>query len=319
MTTTAAFILTGPRWSSAVICARRAVYEGTGAPREPISPQLARIFRRGRFIGEAISRDIAASLEEQGRPPGEAEREIPWPRALPIGVGHADHYVPDVKTLIEVVSTADGDLPSHKPKQLTGYVLNDPEAEAGLVLSIDPTTYEERVYPIDVEGLRAEVEEIQARVVHGLKTGKLPGRAMTEAGELVESPTQRPCFDCPFRRTCWTGHEPYPVGQLPEKVHADLLRLADLEDRAAADARVAELPEIKEEIGAIREKLRGLLLPGADYRGGDIGIKRSEVKPSRRFSLAKAETAGHAIPDHLLPFVSESGGHDRWHIRRLES
>jgi hypothetical protein len=302
--------LAGPRWSSAVLCPRRAVYEGLGYPREPDPPELAGVFRRGRFIGAAVAADLDESLREQGRPVGQAEREIPWPPETPVGTGHADYFIPDEARIVEAVSTKGCDLPPHKAVQGAGYALADPEAEAATVLSIDPNDYSERAYPLDLDGLRDEVEAIWDTVLGHLRAKAIPPRP-----EHLEHPGQRPCFDCPFRRTCWAGFEPLPAPRLPERLHDDLRRLADLEDEIARAKQVDHLTSERDEI---RERLAGLLEDGVDYIGGGIRVKRTPVKGRRSFGLSAFEKAGHRLPPEAQEFVTESGGYDRWTVRREE-
>lgn len=315
MTTTAPRILTGARWSSAVVCPRRAVYEHQGAPRADWSAETLSMFRRGRFIGRAIAEDMDESLREQGRPVGEHEREVKWPAEDPFATGHADYYIPDERTIVEVVSTADCALPAHKAVQAAGYALNDADADAGMVLSIDPSTYMERTYPLDLEGLREEVERVEWLVTGGVRTSHLPRRAMVDGGE-VESPSQRPCFGCPYMEHCWKGHEPYPVGSLPETLHEAVVELADLEDQIS---RFKKVPHLEERRQVIRDRLRGQMIPGAKYRGAGIQVQFTPVAPSRRFSLSAFEKAGHEMSGPAVEFVTESGGFDKWTVRRLET
>lgn len=302
--------LAGPRWSSAVVCSRRAVYEGLGLPREPYSPELLAIFRRGRFIGEAIARDLSASLAEQGRPVGQPEREVPWPARDPIGVGHADYYVPDEAKIVEVVSAANGDLPAHKPLQAAGYALNDPEAQAAVVLVVEPSSFREQAHPVDLDGLADAVAAIEEAVLRGVRDGVLPERPAH-----VEHPGMRPCFDCPYRRECWKTWEPFPVGQLPERLHEELVELAELEDEISRSKKIAHLEERRAEI---RETLKGLMIEGGVYRGGGITVKWTAVAPRRVFRLADFEKTGHELPPDAAEFVSESGGYDRWTVKRKE-
>lgn len=319
-------VLTGIRWSDAVICPRRAVYQGLNIPAEPYSEETLGYFRRGRILGRVIAEELAERLVEQGRPAGKAEVEVPWPAANPIATGHADYYIPDETTIVENVSNADCHLPPHKAVQAAGYAINHPTATAALVRSVDPSSYREVGHPIDFEGLRPMVEAIQAEVVAGVKDGVIPDRFRPlrrdlETGELgfgdeVESPMSQPCRDCPFRRECWKSWEPYPVGKLPEKYDADLERLAELEDKLG---RVKKgLKSETDERDALRDKLEGMMVEGGRYRGGDVEVRWTEVAPRRSFRLGDYETAGHELPEDAKPFVSEGGGYRRWTVKRVE-
>lgn len=308
--------LTGVRWSSAVICARRAVYEGLGVEREEWSAQMLAIFRRGRFIGAAIAADIEADLLDQGRPAGVAEREVPWPVAAPIGVGHADYLIVDERRIIEVVSSAGCELPRHKAIQAAGYAVNDPDADEATVLSIDPGSYVERPYPLDIDGLIDDVLELEQMIVAGIRDGEIPRRALRPNGhEEVEGPTEHPCFACPFKRTCWATWEPWPTVNLPETMGPKLVRLAELEDHLA---RHKKSPDEEAERAELRAQVRARMTEGVDYTAGGIKVRFVEVAPSRRFSLTDAEKAGHTLPQTLEAFVTESGGYDRWTVRRTD-
>lgn len=302
--------LTGPRWSSAVQCARRAVYEGVGAPREEATEEQEGYFRRGRLLGLVRAQELDEQLVAAGRPKGQAEREIPWPPDDPVGVGHADYYIPDELELIEVTSTEGCELPAHKVLQLAGYIIFDRLATNGRVLSIDPASLAERAYRIDPETFRDEVERIASQVVAGIRDGVLPDRPAH-----VESPTQRPCFGCPFLRECWKHWEPHPVGTLPASVHDDLRRLAELEDDCA---RYKNVPHLEAEREEIRDKLAGMMAEGGVYRGGGISVKWTGVEGRRTFRLADYEKAGHRLPDVAEGFINNGKGHRRWTVRRLE-
>lgn len=308
--------LTGPRASSAVICPRRAVYEGLGIEREPNTPAQEGYFRRGRFMGLAMAHDLQALLAERGRPPAELEVEVPWPKDDPIGVGHADAYVTDTLTIVEYVSSVGCDLPRHKPLQAGLYALHHPEATSAVVISVDPSSFAEQAYPLDLEGREEEVERIVDTVVRGVRDGELPERAMRQNGEgVVEGPSEWPCFDCPFRRTCWKEWEPWPTAELPDSYAPKALRLAELIDLLA---RYKQEPEAEREQKELRAELRARMSPGVTYTCAGLTLRFTEVAPSRRFSLSDAEKAGHALPEHLEAFVTESGGHERWTVRRSE-
>lgn len=313
--TTTERILSGPRASSLVMCERRAVYEAIGAKRDETDPAQERIFRRGRRIGQMLAEEIAETLAADGRE-AVLEREIPWPYNNPIGVGHADLFIPDERHMVEIVSTKDADLPHYKPRQVAFYVLNDPDAEHATVLSIDPSTNEERSYSIDVEAFRADLTESVMRAIRAINAGRPADakRALRHDGDQVDSPSGFPCFGCPFRRPCWDGWEPDPVGELPAELHAIVERLAAVEDELG---RYKAAPSLEEERAELRERLRGRMKPGTNYRApGFDKIRFTEVSGRRTFSLKDFEAAGHRMPDVAEDFTKTGAGHDRWTITR---
>lgn len=313
--TTVERTLTGPRASSLAMCERRPYYEAIGAAREDVHPRQERIFRRGRRIGIMLAQEIAETYAEQDIRV-EVEREVPWPTLDPIGVGHADLFIPDDAHTIEIVSTAGADLPRHKALQAAFYSIHDPASQYATVLSIDPSTNEEKAYPVEVEGMRDELDERVERVVHALKGGMIPRRALRNDGDQVETPHEWPCFDCPFRRTCWAEWEPAPAGVLPDHLHPLVAELAGIEDRLA---KVKALPDLEARRDEIRGLLRGHLREKADYRiPGFKKIRVSPVAGRRTFALKRFEDAGHTLPALAEEFVSTGQGHDRWTLTREE-
>lgn len=316
--TTTDRILQGARASSLVMCERKAVYEGIGAERRETDPSMERIFRRGRRLGAMLASEIAETLAEDGRE-AQLEREIPWPYSDPIGVGHADLYIPDERHTVEIVSTSGADLPWYKPRQVAFYVLNDPEAEYGSVLSIDPSTNEERSYPVDAEDFRADLAEAVERVVRGIRT-RNPGtakRALDRNGDQADHPSGFPCFNCPFVEPCWAGWEPEPAGALPDDLADAIAELADVEDKLARIKQHAALEERREEL---REKIRGRIKLGTNYRApGFQKVRVIEVSGRRTFALKDYETAGHRLPDVADAFITTGKPHERWYITREQS
>ena len=314
--TTTDRILQGARASSLVMCERKAAYEGLGAERDETDPRMERIFRRGRRIGQVIAEEIAENMAAEGRAV-EVEREITWAA----GTGHADIFVPDDRHTIEVVSTPGAALPSYKPRQVAFYSHHDPDSDFATVLSIDPSTNEERAYPIDVETFVPWIEETVERVVRAIRTGDVgvAKRALDEDGEQVEHPEGFACFNCPFKGPCWAGWEPAPVGMLPDDLHDDVRQLADLEDKLAR-YKPGALPAFEEQRDVLRGRLRGRMRAGSNYRApGFTKVRVTEVAGRRSFGLKAFEDAGHVLPEIAEAFVTTGRGHDRWYITREET
>ncbi len=60
------------------------------------------------------------------------------------------------------------------------------------------------------------------------------------------------------------------------------------------------------------------LVPGMEYVGNGVKVKRTKVDDSERLSLKKLRDAGavtSALDATLRPFITASGGHDRWTIK----
>lgn len=291
------------------MCPRMAAYQALGVEGEPHTEETERRFGRGRRIGEAMAAEIISTLESQGRIAW-AEHEVPWPAADPIGIGHVDVYIAgDENIPVEVVSTKGCELPPNKARQVSGYAINLGATEARVV-SVDPQTGDERVYPINVEAFRDEVENIERQVVSAVRDGVIPDR--------IESahPGAWPCQGCQFAIRCFTDWTPPPAGRLPD-AEDDLLRLVELERLIRQTPRGDHVIEYESERDEIRERLRGLMEPGTDYIEGGVRVRRTEVSGRRTFSFSAAEAAGFKIPESLEPFISQGKGHDKWTIREV--
>lgn len=298
--------LTGPRWSSASICARWCVYGAQGAPaREHTDVELER-FARGKAWGRVIADGVMARLHREGRRP-RAEEVIPWPKAEPVGNGHADMYIPHEALVVEVVSNAGGTLPEYKAIQAAGYALNHPNAQEAVVDSVDTHTGREHFYPLNLVKLAERVETIEQQVLAGL-AGELPDR-------VCRTPWDGPAQLCPHVDHCFADWQAPRLDELLVTAgEADLLdRLAALEDEYGT-AKEA-LDTVKAERDQLREKVAPLIEPGELTVAGDIGIRRT-VFTSDRFSLSDARKAGHNLPKRLDAFVTTSE-QSRWTVRRM--
>lgn len=298
--------ITGARWSSAVRCARRAVYDHQDAPKSEPSEQQRRWWRRGKAVEAAIRGEIFAELRADGRRP-RAEEEIPWPATDPVGVGHADAWIPSERMIIEIKSNGEAGLTREAALQTAGYAINK-RADQAVVISVDSNTFEERHYPISLDGLADEVHEIENRVAHGCRTGSLPERA-------CRHPNDTPAFFCPYVEHCfqdWQRPEP-DVLLLDEEARV----LAELEDdvRQARDAVKAAERSRDEQ----RAALRPYLDPGQEVETASVRVRVSAIEPRRSLSLADMTKAGVAVPEHLEPFVKAGEPSERWTVRRIDT
>jgi hypothetical protein len=299
--------LVGARWSSAVVCTRKAVYDHRDAPKSPPTEQMKRWWRRGRAVEAAIRGEVFADLRAQNRRP-RAEEVIPWPAADPIGEGHLDAYVPSEMHAIEIKSNGEAALTRRAALQVAGYCLNHKHAEHATVVSVDSNTFDERWYPIDVGGLEAEVREIEAEVVTGVRTGTLPERT-------CRHPADGPAMFCPYVAHCfegWTRPE-VDVSFLAEEAVA----LADLTDdvgRAKAVLAVAD-----EAMKQHRETLRPYIEPGVELETPSIAkLKIMPIAARESLSLSDLAKAGVSLPRKLRPFVKVGQPSERWTVKRRE-
>lgn len=306
--TTTNRVLEGARWSSAVMCSRMASYQALGVEGDPHPEHVERRFGRGRRIGEAMAAEIIETLAAQGRH-AVAEHEVPWPGDDPVAVGHVDIYEVDANHPIEVVSTEGCSLPPNKARQVAGYAVSLGSDRASVV-SVDPKSGESRVYPINVEAFRPEVERIQGEVVAAIRDGVIPDRFEGS------HPGAYPCAECPFLVGCMADYTPPPAGTLPGR-GADLMRLLELDTLIRSTPRGDHVLEYEAERDEIRESLRGLMSSGEVYIEDGVQVKRTEVSGRRSFAFAAAEAAGYEIPESMRPFITEGKGFDKWTVKEL--
>lgn len=308
-TTTPEIDLTGPRWSAAVVCARRCVYGARGAPSDEPTIEMRRFWERGKAWERIVSDGIVSRMIEEGRRPRRQEI-VSWPAAAPVGTGHVDVYVPHEHEVVEIVSNARGTLPEHKALQAAGYALNHPRAENATVRSVDTHTGEEHIYPIDVSGLEPKIREIELQVVAGLE-GELPER-------VCRTPWDGPAVMCAHVSTCFADWTPTPLDELLASAgEQDLVdRLADAEDEVG---RISEaLASAKTARDELRDKVAPLVEPGVEAFAGDIRVRRGADYARRGFQLKAFLDAGHPVPDILWPFVTESIVPGRWSVKRVD-
>lgn len=304
-------LLVGPRWSSAVRCARRAVYDAREAPKEPASDWLKGIRRRGHAVERAIRQDIFDDLHQQGRRP-RAQEAIAWPAFAPVGESHADIYVPHETEIVEVKSHADCTLKPEAAIQAAGCAINHPRATSAQVVVVDPSSFAERWYPLDLDALTPTVRRIEEQVTTALEADTLPERACRFPGDS-------PGLFCPYWRdggVCFTGWTREELDRGLFDAEAELL--ADLTDELAEAKDVVS--EIEERVKAARDELRPYLPAGEPIETERLAkLQRSEVAGRRTFQLAAAEAAGYKLPPRLRPFLKVGEPSERWTVKRHQA
>lgn len=301
-------VLTGARWSSAVVCPRKAVYEHTDAPRGEFDDTTLRRFRRGHAWGKIVADDVVAALRADGQRP-RTEEEVPWPAAAPIGIGHADIYLPRARRIVEVFSTDGTSYPAHKGLQAAGYCTNHPNAEDAVVLVVDRATGDERVYPIDVAELEPRVREIEEAVTNAIASGDPPPRA-------ADHPHAFPCSECVFRDHCWDGWDAPPL-VVVDGADNDATELADIEDSIAATKQT--LKDLEADRAAVRERLAPYLTPGVPAACGGVILRRTITAGRRSFAVGAYEAAGHRLDETAAAFVTDAAPSERWSVKRMRS
>ncbi len=284
-----------------------AVYQGLGVEGRAHTEQELRRFRRGHALADAAKVDIAQDLHAQGRDV-EFEVEIPWGDGY---TGHCDAYIPDEPSIVEITTTKDADLPEHKPLQAAAYAI-ETDSNAAVVLSIDPSTGEERVYPINIDAFRDRWEAIKGQVVAGIRDGVLPDR-------VCRHPMDGPAIFCPF-----AGRDGHCFQDwAPQVEHVDapaaFQALADVEDEIAQAAAKDTLEELKTRREDLRAEVLAYVDAGAgEHIAGGVSVKVTDVAEGEGFSLAQMRKAGFELPAELEAFVTTRRGSTRWTVKRVE-
>lgn len=306
MTTTAKPRL---RWSSARVCARRAVYEGTAAPARERTDREARILFRGTRIGQ----DYADWLERQH--PGKVHREVEvewgW------GTGHIDIQLdgPEGPVAIEVLSSkwATDHTIRAKLRQLVGYMeISVRGYVQGVLVILDPGDFSEDRIIVNPSSdlyaaLAAEAGQVLAAIKRWDDTGELPAR-------VCAKPDQGEAYMCVHAGHCFDGWEPEPAATIdrPEVVSwAGRWAAAKQLEREAA----AVVKRLEDERKAIEAEADELDIPVGESHAGPWAIKRTHVARRPTLDTRKVEAAGIPIPDHCW---KPGATYTRWTVERAD-
>lgn len=301
------------RWSMAARCPRQAAYGLLGADPEPPDEITELRWARGKMDETWFVEHV---LEPRfGRRNIQREKAVPWPNgngAMPVGELHQDVYVRSERTVFEIKSHLSGEPSDTDYVQLAGEVLYDPDVEtkAGTLVVIDRDLKWEAI-PVLAEHYREQIEETARQVIEAGKTGELPQR-------VCEKPADARSLMCPFADRCFADWEPPD----PEHLDGDLAALA-IDLKLAQDAErqaravVDEAEKRRKEIAATLAEWE--LQPGVEYVATGVSLKRTKVEDSERLSLSTMRKAGavtRELEQQLAPFITRSGGHDRWTVKR---
>lgn len=300
--------MTGARWSSAVICPRKAVFEHMQVPEdEGDDPRAAGWKLRGNLIAQAVRTQIIDMMKAEGRRP-QFEVEIPW--GIPtVGVGHADIYVPHRHTVVELYTSVGLEIHPRKVLQCAGYVIHHPRAKFGELLIVDPLTGEDRTVPIDAEAHRETVESIVAQVSAGVHDGVIPDR-------VCKHPADGPTMFCDKVGYCFAGWTETPLERVGREFEQLADELLDLTERRGLAGK--EDAANKARVDEIKNLLAEVIPPDGTARAiGPISVQRTHVPGSTKMSMGDIKKAGVQIPEQLEPFVKHTAGYDRWTVKRL--
>lgn len=302
------FAPTAIRASEMARCVRMAALRARGAEQQEYDEQTRRYFARGHLYTDYVCRQLEA---KHGRENVQREVEVEWP----LGIGHADAYLPNEKLLVEIKSTVSPSTSSPMfdmaVQQLRIYLRFHPEATSGALYLVNPSDLSgEDVFVVnltdeDVYAIDAAVAEVQA----SLDGGDLPAR-------ICSKPGQGRGRLCPFVEACFEG---WVAPEPDEVVDPDAV---DAASRLAA-IKVAERP-LKEQLAALEEgkkeaqaDLAELVEVGESVVGPWL-VKRTHVSRSPSFSLKAAQAAGFPT-DALGEYMKPGAEYDTFTVRRAET
>lgn len=292
------------RLSTVRDCPLRAVFEATGADAREPSERERRIMFSGRVIGSTF----LDMLEAGGTGPIEREVKIPWAH----GIGHADGWVPETRTLLEVLSSSsatDAAIDS-KLVQLCLYMEHKQECTNGALLIVDPRDYsDERVIltkgsPEYDKLLTVAVERLDA-IDAWVATGDMPvcaGQANSWFCRFDQCPCKQP-------------------KEAPEEIDLPEARETVLAFAQAKDAEKqaqAALDLAKERRMNVQAVLEGLGLPVGTVKIGSYELQRIHYAGRRTFNLWLAEKDSR-IPDELLAdFVKQGEPYEVFKVKKVD-
>lgn len=302
------FAPTAIRASEMARCVRMAALRGRGAEQQEYDEQTRRFFARGHLYTDYVCRQLEA---KHGKENVLREVEIEWP----LGIGHADAYLPHEKLLVEIKSTVSPSTSSPMfdmaVAQLRFYLRFHPEATSGALYLVNPSDLSgEDVFVVnlsdeDVYAIDGAVADVQI----ALASDTLPER-------ICSKPGQGRGRLCPFVEACfegWVAPEPEEVVD-PEAV--------DAASRLAA-IKTAERP-LKEQLAALEEgkkeaqaDLAELVEVGESLVGPWL-VKRTHISRSPSFSLKAAQAAGFPT-DALGEYMKPGAEYDTFVVKRADT
>lgn len=323
------------RWSSARDCPLKAVYEGTNVPSRERTQQEEGTLWRGKSIGRDYTIFLAtqqgatifvASGPNYWVPPELraadaetagiiAEQPIRWP----YGVGHADIYVPETRTVVEVLSSAHAsdDMRRAKLLQAVGYTEHHPTAENCALVVVSPTDFTtERVVLVPTSPQYKElVAEMRARIAELRswdETGTMPER-------VCRKPADARSHFCTFAAHCFSDWTPPPV----EEIAADgslIEAVAEFDitkrEIAAYSARLKELEQRKKEAQEIVEAAE--LPAGRTVLVGPFEVTRTAIQRKPTFQWERAEMAGLFEPGLYGEFFKPGAAYSTFRAERVD-
>lgn len=323
------------RWSTARDCPRKAVYEATAAPHRERTHREDRILWRGRGVGHEYVIAIAHESRRTVHVCTGPDFMLPYPdlRAtsreaagilaeMPVewelGVGHADAYIVEAETILEVVSTlSPTDTLIHSKLVQGGAYAKWHGAKAVCVAIVNPSTLEDdRVVVVEGtdewDGLMQDVDEI-VRQLHEWKTaGDMPGRVCLQPGDAWG-------HFCTFAVHCFADEPAWSPETVADLDSPEALRLAiELGHVKTLRRELARQDaNFEHEQKEIQRALADHVPEGKWTVAGGYEVKRSTRSGRQTFDYVRAGRDGR-LPDSLLAEFTKTGGSfEVWDVKKV--
>lgn len=315
------------RWSSVRDCPRKAIFEATDAPARERTLREDRQLYRGRSVGHDwvvavatekmwkvwvdsgptywLPPDLAAATEDEAD--AIAELRVQWE----MGVGHADLYIRETDTVIEVLSSHDptGDQIRSKLLQARGYARAIDASNIALII-VDPATLDEqRVIVTDKspqwDDLAHECDERIAQVTGWRDNGTLPDRVCAKPGEAWG-------HFCMYAAHCFDDWTP-PDAETIESEDAQQLAIR----LAHVKAKRREITSSDKLLEAEQKEIQGELVdlvPAGEWQVGGYLVKRSD-RTRQSFKLTSAQEDSR-FPTLLLDEFTSVSQYTVWDVEK---
>lgn len=321
------------RWSSARDCRRKAIYEAQGAPHRERTHREERVLWRGRAVGHEFLLAVAHESRRTIWVCTGQDFTLPYPdvRAssqdyagilaeMPVewefGIGHADAFIRDAETVVEVVSSLnpDGELIHSKLLQAGGYA-RQLDARAACVAIVNPSTLEdERVVVVrgteKWDALMGEVDECVAELAAWERDGTMPSRVCLQ-------PSDAWGHFCLFAQHCFEDAPAWSPAEVLdlESDDAQLLAITLAQIKTRRRALKSEDRMLDDEQRAIQAQL-GAHVPEGKWRAGGYEVRRSIRAGRRTFDFARADLDGRFPEGLVAEFTKYGDPFEVWDVEK---
>jgi hypothetical protein len=316
------------RWSSVRDCARKAVFEAVGAPHRDRTLKEERQLFRGKTVGQAFVIALAhenrwkvfvdsgpdymlpyPELHADSRDDADviAELKVQWE----LGVGHADLYVKQTDTILEVLSSQSASVEMIHSKVLQAYgYARAIDAQSIALAVVDPATLEEDRVIVTASSpqwtdLAVECDERVAQVIAWRDRGETPAR-------VCGRPSESWGHFCQYAAHCFEGWQADTAEQIESEEAQQLaIRLAHIKAKRREITSSDKLLETEQK--TIQEQLADLV-PAGEWQVGGYLVKRSD-RTRQNFKLSVAAEDSR-LPREILDEFTTISHYTVWDVEK---